>query len=187
MSTCGWNGSRRTSRSPSVTRASGSRPSSCRTSSSASGRPVPARHACAGGRRDLGLAISRHLAELQGARIFVDSDGLGKGSTFTVEFPIESADARPAEVARPHTPAEPEPVSLPDLAGVRVLAVDDDPDSLALAREVLESTGAEVVTTGSGEDALKRLGVRQPGCAARRPRHAIHGRVRADRTGSSIQ
>jgi PAS domain S-box-containing protein len=105
----------------------------------------------------LGLAISRHLAELQGARIFVDSEGLGKGSTFTVEFPIESAYTMPAEVVYPRTPGDREEFSVPDLVGVRVLAVDDDPDALALVREIVESTGADVVTAVSAADALKRL------------------------------
>ena len=39
----------------------------------------------------LGLAITRHLVELQGGRIFADSDGLGKGATFRIELPLRSA------------------------------------------------------------------------------------------------
>jgi len=104
----------------------------------------------------LGLAISRHLVELQGGRIFVESEGLGKGSTFRVEFPIES-HSTPAEPVHPHTPEERGELLVADFAGVHVLAVDDDPDALALVREIIESTGAEVVTADSGADALKKL------------------------------
>jgi PAS domain S-box-containing protein len=36
----------------------------------------------------LGLAISRHLVELQGGRIFAESDGSGTGATFRIELPL---------------------------------------------------------------------------------------------------
>ena len=39
----------------------------------------------------LGLAITRHLVELQGGRIFAESDGPGKGATFRIELPLRSA------------------------------------------------------------------------------------------------
>ena len=41
----------------------------------------------------LGLAISRHLVEMQGGRIFADSEGAGKGSTFRIELPVRSVFA----------------------------------------------------------------------------------------------
>jgi PAS domain S-box-containing protein len=104
----------------------------------------------------LGLAISRHLVELQGARIFAKSEGLGKGSTFRVEFPIER-HSTPAGQVHARTPEEREELWVPDLAGVHVLAVDDDHDALSLVREIIESTGAEVLTADSGTDALKKL------------------------------
>jgi CheY-like chemotaxis protein len=43
------------------------------------------------------------------------------------------------------------------LVGVRIAAIDDEPDALGLLREVLEAAGAEVVTFSSAEDALARL------------------------------
>ena len=46
---------------------------------------------------------------------------------------------------------------MPRLAGIRVLAVDDDRDALALVREILEATGATVVTAGSAQSALDAL------------------------------
>jgi PAS domain S-box-containing protein len=105
----------------------------------------------------LGLAISRDLVELQGARISAASDGLGKGSTFRVEFPIGSDHTVPVDEVSPQAPDEREEFSVPDLAGVHVLAVDDDPDALALAREIIESAGAEVVTATSAADAMTKL------------------------------
>ena len=41
--------------------------------------------------------------------------------------------------------------------GVRILAVDDDRDALALVREILEATGATVATADSGQQALEQL------------------------------
>ena len=43
------------------------------------------------------------------------------------------------------------------MKGIQILVVDDDQDSLALSREILETTGATVITADSGEDALQKL------------------------------
>ena len=48
----------------------------------------------------LGLAISRHLVELQGGRIAGASDGPGKGSTFRVELPVRIVHGASSELAR---------------------------------------------------------------------------------------
>jgi signal transduction histidine kinase len=36
----------------------------------------------------LGLAIARHLVELHGGKIYVESPGVGRGATFTVKLPL---------------------------------------------------------------------------------------------------
>ncbi len=107
----------------------------------------------------LGLAICRHLVELQGGRIFVDSDGPGKGSTFRIEFPIRSvyADHPPEDRDQPDSLLSGGPIVVPRLEGIRILAVDDDRDALALVREILETTGATVISADSGRDALDAL------------------------------
>jgi CheY-like chemotaxis protein len=46
---------------------------------------------------------------------------------------------------------------VPQLQGIRILAVDDDPDALALLREILEATGATVTTADSAQHALDLL------------------------------
>ena len=107
----------------------------------------------------LGLAISRHLVELQGGRIFAHSDGPGKGSTFRIQLPVRSAQAALTEgsPARPATVDAPDMPAVPDLNGVHILVVDDDQDALALSREILEATGAAVTTADSGPAALEKL------------------------------
>jgi CheY-like chemotaxis protein len=49
------------------------------------------------------------------------------------------------------------PAAAPPLAGLRVLAVDDDPDTLDLVAELLSLRGAEVVPAASAAAALAAL------------------------------
>lgn len=108
----------------------------------------------------LGLAISRHLVELQGGRISAHSEGLGHGSTFRIELPVRGVAAPVGGEIRVH-PAAPDSTGtlrVPRLDGIRILVVDDDRDALALSREILEVTGATVTTADSGQDALDKLG-----------------------------
>jgi PAS domain S-box-containing protein len=109
----------------------------------------------------LGLAIVRHLVELHGGRVHVDSAGEGRGATFTVRLPIMLVKSVPADPDdRPAAPrattslAPPEFESPPRLDGVRVLLVDDEPDTRALLKEVLERCGAEVRDAGSAAEAF---------------------------------
>ncbi|MEO7190590.1 MAG: PAS domain S-box protein [Vicinamibacterales bacterium] len=113
----------------------------------------------ASGGLGLGLAIARHLVELQGGRIFADSEGAGKGSSFRVELPRRVADTPVTSLPREHpqSPREELHIDVPQLHGTRILAVDDDRDALALVREILEATGATVVTADSGQEALAAL------------------------------
>ena len=112
----------------------------------------------------LGLAITRHLVELQGGRIFAESDGPGKGSTFRVELPLRilRAETAPAERADLRQARPNAPIVVPRLEGIRILAVDDDRDALALLREILEATGATVLTADSGEEALGLIARTRP-------------------------
>ena len=107
----------------------------------------------------LGLAISRHLVELHGGRISAHSEGLGRGSTFRIELPVRGVEVHSSEEPRAHEAAigRPAPLRVPRLDGTRILVVDDDRDAQALSREILELTGATVITADSGQDALDKL------------------------------
>jgi PAS domain S-box-containing protein len=107
----------------------------------------------------LGLAIARHIVEMHGGTIEVDSAGEGSGATFMVQLPLMIVHPRAFEVEREHPQtATQDPLKvLGDLRGVHVLAVDNEEDALTLLRVVLEAAGAEVTTAYSGEDALSRL------------------------------
>jgi CheY-like chemotaxis protein len=107
----------------------------------------------------LGLAIVRHLAELHGGTVAVASGGEGQGTTFRVRLPvmIVHADPRAATRQHPHAATTGNELHMPDLAGVRIVAVDDDLDARSLVRDILSAAGADVHTADSAEQALDLL------------------------------
>lgn len=98
----------------------------------------------------LGLAIVRHLVELHGGGIEANSQGLGLGATFTVKLPLINAHA---ETTHDEHKAD---TSL-DLSGIKVLVVDDEPDSLHFISFVLQLYNAEVQTASSSLVAIQIL------------------------------
>ncbi|MBV8859279.1 MAG: PAS domain S-box protein [Acidobacteria bacterium] len=122
----------------------------------------------------LGLSIVRHLVEAHGGSVHAYSAGEGLGATFTVDLPLPAEAESPAPRAevqgaqaqgtgRPgdsqappaaHGGAE-EP--LPPLVGVRVLAVDDDEDTLEMLLLFLRRAGAEVASASAAAAALETL------------------------------
>jgi PAS domain S-box-containing protein len=107
----------------------------------------------------LGLAIVRHLVALHGGTTRVESEGPGRGATFTVELPL----AGPGDLgaSRPHTRRGDGARGIfdcpPVLEGLRVLVVEDDPDARRFVARVLEECKAEVMAVGSAADALATL------------------------------
>ncbi len=106
----------------------------------------------------LGLAIVRHLVELHGGTVRAESEGLEKGSTFTVLLPVAAVSrAAVEEGARVHPAAR---STLPNfeifdrLDGVRVLVVDDEPDTREMLKAGLGQCGASVTAAASAEEAL---------------------------------
>ncbi|MDB5423945.1 MAG: sensor histidine kinase/response regulator [Phenylobacterium sp.] len=98
----------------------------------------------------LGLAIARQLAELMGGRVWVES-GLGAGSTFHVELPLELAQATgPSD-------GEAADADHAELRPMSVLAVDDNAVNLMVLEQVLPSFGHSVVKAQSGPEALEWL------------------------------
>jgi CheY-like chemotaxis protein len=102
----------------------------------------------------LGLAIVKELTELHGGSVSASSEGRDRGARFLVVLPelrSEPHEERPAEES-----------SLPSLEGIRVFAVDDNDDAVAMIAASLERAGAQVDAFTSPMDALAAW-QRQPG------------------------
>jgi PAS domain S-box-containing protein len=111
----------------------------------------------------LGLAIVRHLVEMHGGTVHADSAGEGKGSTFTLKLPLMIVKPGRADRREHPLTERPNPLQeLGDLRGVRVLAVDDEPDALRLLKDVLEAAGATVTTASSANAAFELVNSLKP-------------------------
>ncbi len=102
----------------------------------------------------LGLALVRDLVELHGGTVRAQSEGEGKGATFTIELPTVISP----EIRRSH--ADNSTLRVEDaasLANVRVLLVEDESDARDLALAALQQCGAHVQAVSSSSDALALL------------------------------
>lgn len=110
----------------------------------------------------LGLAISRHLVELLGGRLEVDSTP-GSGSRFSVFLPRVSAltGVAPAAGAPQPVPAQAAPAQA-GTHGTLILVVEDDDRLLPIIVRLIEVLGYAVRTTESGERALELISAERP-------------------------
>ena len=106
----------------------------------------------------LGLAIVKQIVELHGGTVTASSAGDGKGATFAVRLPVLPArahdEAPPRSRPAREMPAAPGFACPPEIAGMRILVVDDEEDTRELLTELLEQCGAHVATAGSAAQAL---------------------------------
>jgi len=105
----------------------------------------------------LGLSIVKSLVELHGGSVNAQSDGEGHGARFMVCLPIPPLE-NAAEAPVSFTAAAPEEAGNAELAGLRILVVDDEDDARTLARRVLEERGAHVITVSSAAEAMASVG-----------------------------
>jgi PAS domain S-box-containing protein len=108
----------------------------------------------------LGLSIVKHFVELHGGTVRATSAGEGKGATFCIELPLTVIHNPEPDNARAHPRGRRGPAAAPDhpsLAGISVLAVDDELDARILLKRVLEECGARVFVAASAIEGLAIL------------------------------
>jgi CheY-like chemotaxis protein len=108
----------------------------------------------------LGLSIVKHLVELHGGSVRAISAGEGQGATFTVCLPLTVVQRVGESGQRLHPRGHSTTSPLfgpPDLSGIKVLVVDDQPDARDMIKRVLEDCDADVRTAGSAVEALRAV------------------------------
>lgn len=105
----------------------------------------------------LGLAIVKHLTELHGGSVRAESEGAGRGASFTVSLPVSPSGSAVAEKSKkPSSAATGEPDN-ETLSGVRILVVEDDASIRRFLCAILRRSGAECMAEPSAKDGFKRL------------------------------
>jgi PAS domain S-box-containing protein len=100
----------------------------------------------------LGLALTRGLAELHGGGVMAESEGLGRGSTFTVILPL----ARPAGAER--QARDPGEMGEP----LRILVIEDNHDAAATLGELLQLGGHQVELAFDGQGGIDKARAMRP-------------------------
>jgi CheY-like chemotaxis protein len=109
----------------------------------------------------MGMAIAKHITELHGGTISVQSPGLGKGSTFVVRLPLtERAGAEATRLAQVREREGPRADAA--LMGRSIMVVEDDPATRELLARVLCEKGAAVTTCERSAEALAKLRAHRP-------------------------
>jgi CheY-like chemotaxis protein len=96
----------------------------------------------------IGLALVKGLVEMHRGTVTAQSDGQGRGSTFTVRLPVLDREPAPAALDMPEEP--------PAQAGPkrRILVVDDNRDAAMSMATLLKLMANDVRTAHSGPEAL---------------------------------
>lgn len=107
----------------------------------------------------LGLAIAQHIVQAHGGTLQATSPGVGKGATFTVQLPLLKTQPATSLDPEQHAPSSHTSRLLNNL---RVLVVDDEPDTLELITFLLRQEGAIVHTAACVREALVAFEEFQP-------------------------
>src|SRR6185436_16512636 len=95
----------------------------------------------------LGLSIAKPIVEAHGGKLEPQSDGPGKGATFTITLPLCDSPAHPAGA---HTDGSDGQAKAP----LRILLVEDHAETALLLKSILESSGHSVAIAGDVNSAI---------------------------------
>jgi signal transduction histidine kinase/CheY-like chemotaxis protein len=101
----------------------------------------------------IGLTLVRSLVDLHGGRVSARSDGVGRGSEFTVRLPLATGASKPAG-ATPALTSPPVPL--------KVLVVDDNRDAADSLGVLLDYLGYNVQVAHDGPTALQQVDLFRP-------------------------
>jgi CheY-like chemotaxis protein len=106
------------------------------------------------GSRGLGLALVRELLVLHGGEVRASSEGPGRGLEVTLRLPLEEEPL----VLAAGVPAEMHPSAV----RLRILVVEDNPESAECLRLLLNQMGHDVTAVLSGAEAVRLAAVWRP-------------------------
>ena len=99
----------------------------------------------------IGLSLVKGLVEMHGGSVQAQSDGLGKGSRFTVRLPRERLASAPSGPQRAPLAVDPNGVLIPR----RVLVVEDNIDAAESMVMLLRGYGHDVAAVNDGREAVQ--------------------------------
>ena len=105
----------------------------------------------------LGLAIVQHLVDLHAGSVEVTSEGPNRGSTFTVTIPLARDNVLVESETTLYETAGDRVFNAHLLDGVKVLVVDDEPDSRELLMTILTNCGSDVHCSDSAATAMQEF------------------------------
>lgn len=109
----------------------------------------------------LGLSIVRQIVEMHGGTVSVESEGENLGTSFIVKLPrmttLPRTEKENEKRVDPTSDSYFQFEGSPEMTDLRILVVDDEPDSRELLRVVLEQCGSKVTTAGSSAEAINFL------------------------------